>query len=285
MNMKILKKIYLINVLLLACNVYANNYQVVIESDTKTLIKQIDKNAKKNEIYKQNLGDIIQWSARQLVNEPYVGKLLDQHEPEYLYISVTNTDCMLFIEEVLALGILIKHDDLTLNNYVNKIKEERYHGEITFCNRNHYFKDWAIENIKKGLVVDIAYLLSKQYLPYAANVMSRSLEKQHKHLADIECIKQREDYINNEQLGFIPIKDVEKNLKNIKSGDIIGIVRTPNNKADSIHHLGIANITKNGVGMIHASSDKKKVIVEPTLMGYLNRFQDMQGIILLRAKN
>lgn len=284
MFIKKIKNLLCASLMSITLNVYADSYPTVVESDTDVLIEQINTKAKKDNIAQKNIGGVMQWSARQLVGEPYVRSLLDQKEPEYLYISLTNTDCMLFVEEILSLGILIKHNDLTLTNYTNQIKDVRYHGNISFCNRNHYFKDWALENIKKGLVVDAAYPLSKQYLPYKADVMSASLERRQKHLDDLECIKEREEYVNNEKLGFIPLKDVPKNLKNIKSGDIIGIVRTPNNKADSIHHLGIANITKDGVGMIHASSEKNKVIVEKTLMGYLNRFDDMQGIILLRAK-
>ncbi|MCE3269033.1 MAG: hypothetical protein K0R49_1285, partial [Burkholderiales bacterium] len=47
--------------------------------------------------------------------------------------------------------------------------------------------------------------------------------------------------------------------------------------------LGIAYLHDGKVGMIDASSSHKKVIVEDTLTGYLTKFKNSEGIILLRA--
>ena len=56
--MNICKKFCLINSMLLAITVYAQNYQVIIENYTGRLVKQIDEKAKKNKITKQNIGNI-----------------------------------------------------------------------------------------------------------------------------------------------------------------------------------------------------------------------------------
>ena len=73
-------------------------YAVVIESGTQKIFNNIASKAKQQQIANQDIGSIVVWSSMQLLNSPYVGRLLDKSVPEYLYISLSNTDCMLFIE-------------------------------------------------------------------------------------------------------------------------------------------------------------------------------------------
>jgi len=270
--------------------VYAANpdYSIIVESQTPTTLNTIAKNAIAQNIAKLPIGEIMQWTALQMLGKPYVGGLLDKSLPEYLYISLEQTDCMLFTEEILALSNLIRLGQLNLANFTAMIKTERYHGEVAYCNRNHYFKDWSLVNQKKHLVIDEGLLLTGIVLPYPAHVLGDRIAKNphDPHRADLSCIQEREFLINHEQLGFIPLKDLPKYLQDIQPGDIIGIVRIPKGRADSIHHLGIAYVHHSSgiVSMIDASSDAKQVVVAPSLMGYLAQFKDSQGIILLRAK-
>lgn len=123
-----------------------------------------------------------------------------------------------------------------------------------------------------------------QLASYPVDVLSQRIAKLPTHAADVACIKSREDYINTQKLGFISLKELPKYLPKIKAGDMIGIVRTPNGKADSVYHLGIAYIHDGKVGMIHASSKQKKVVIADTITEYLGQFDNSQGIILLRAR-
>lgn len=263
-----------------------NNYEVVVESGTAVAINNLNLQAKKDDVANKSLNKIVEWTALQLLNQPYVPALLDRKTPEYLYVSLTNTDCMLFIEEVLATSKLIKQHDLNLANLTNEIAKLRYHGRIAYCDRNHYFKDWAFVNIKNGTISDEALHLTGTDSAYSVSSMSNYLSHHHDlHSSDLKCILSRETFINqNEEIGFIRLKDVDKFLSKINSGDIVGIVRTPKGRADSIHHLGIAYVHDGVVSLIHASSEYHKVIISPTLKGYLGRFKDSQGIVLFRPQ-
>lgn len=264
----------------------ATSYQTIVESGTPLTLDKINTNATADKIALQPIGNIITWTSLQLLGKPYAIGLLDRTTPEYLYISLDQTDCMLFIEEVVAVSQLLKEHALNIANLTREVKHLRYHGAVCYCNRNHYFKDWALANIKKGIFVDEALRLTHTTLPYSADVMSAYIRKtlaSNPHAQDLSCIARRENLINHEALGFIPLKDLPGYLPQIKSGDIIGIIRTPHGRADSVHHLGIAYVHGNIVSMIHASSDAKKVIISDTLLGYLARFKDSQGIILLRT--
>ena len=262
------------------------NYAVVVESGTSVAINNLNLQAKKDEIADKPVGKVVEWTALQLLNQPYELAPLDRKTPEYLYISLTNTDCMLFIEEVLATSKLIKQHDLNLPSLTNEIVKLRYHGAISYCDRNHYFKDWAFVNIKNGFITDEGLNLTGINSAYNVSSMSTYLSHHNDlHSSDLKCILSREAFINqNEKIGFIPLKDLDKSLRKIKSGDIIGIIRTPKGRADSIHHLGIAYVHDGVISMIHASSEYHKVIISPTLKGYLERFKDSQGIVLFRPQ-
>src|SRR5579863_4605455 len=250
------------------------NYETIIESGTPGVLAKLNSLAKAEKIAKKPIGDIMLWTTLQLLNKPYEAALLDRHVPEYLYISLNQTDCMLFIEEVFAFSKMVKNKQQSVDDFTAGIKDIRYHGDVAYCNRNHYFKDWATENINKGLFSDQATELTHQYLSYPADVLSRAIANIPAHAGDVECIKSREEYINTLKLGFIPLKVLPKYLSKIKSGDIVGIVRKPVGRADSVHHLGIAYVHNNKVGMIDASSIYKKVVIEDTLTGYLAKFKN-----------
>ena len=266
-------------------NIYANSpYQTIIESGTTDEISIA--NSKFADQTESSVGDIMVSVSLNLLGQPYSRALLDRQTPEYMFVSLTNTDCMIFVEEILATSELIKQEQLTLDNLTRETKNLRYHGDLAYCNRNHYFKDWANANISKGYVIDEAYNLSGILFPYKANVMSSKIAKsiQSPHIDDLACIKSRENIINHEHLGFIPLKDLPRYLKFIQNGDIIGIVRTPNSREDAIHHLGIAYVHDDEVSMIHASSQSGEVVVAKSLTKYLSQYTDSLGIILLRPQ-
>jgi hypothetical protein len=265
--------------------VYASNYETIIESGTAQTLLQIKYSATKSAIAKSSMGNIMQWVALQLLGKPYSIALLDRKTPEYLYISLANTDCMLFIEEVVALSELIKNNDLNMHNFTREIYKLRYHGSLAYCNRNHYFKDWAISN--QTLFIDEAKILTGITYPYKAHVISDNLAKSESnpHFVDLACIKARENLINQEDLGFIPLAILPKYLSRIQSGDIVGIVRESKGRPDDIYHLGIAYVNDGHIGMVNASSIAKKVIITDDLIVYLKQFNNSKGIILLRARD
>ena len=269
--------------------VYATNqpedFQIITESGTPEILSKITSKAKSQNIKQKSMGEIMQWVALQLVGSPYVPGLLDKTTSEYLYVSLNKTDCMLFAEEVLVLSRMIKNNKQDIDDLIGGIYSIRYHNGFSYCNRNHYFKDLALVNQKQGLVVDQSLKLTKTTLPYPAHVLSDRIKGSKNHAKDFACIRKREALINKEKIGFISMAKLPANLSSIKPGDIIGIVRTPGGKADSVAHMGIAYINNGEVGMIHASSnDAKAVIIEKSLTNYLAKFKDSQGIILLRAQ-
>lgn len=261
------------------------DYPIVIESGTKDTLNQIQSLAKSEQIARKPMGDIVAWVGLQLLNSPYSYYLLDKKTPEYLYVSLSQTDCMLFVEEVIVVSRLIKMDKLNLASYIDGIKQIRYHGDVAYCNRNHYFKDWAVMNESQGIVEDMGLRLGGQVLPNTAHILGDNIvkNKDNIHYASLSCIRDREKVVNTETIGFIPIKKLSKYLKDIQSGDIVGVVASNPIKSDAVRHLGIAYVNNGKVGYLNASSLKHKVVIYDSLMDYLTDHKDA-GIVLLRVK-
>lgn len=157
-------------------------------------------------------------------------------------------------------------------------------GEVNgYGSRLHYFTEWARQAEQNGLLVDITQKLGGIRDKRAVNYMS-------KHLAqyplvqtetDRKAIHHAEQVVSNTPRYFLPKASVDQMSSKIKAGDIIGIVTsTP---GLDISHQGIAIERKGKIHLMHASTDREKVVVTTeTLGGYLMKHKKHQGIVILR---
>jgi hypothetical protein len=215
--------LYFLTMLFGLTNIAMAKVVPIYQGDTINILNNLNKKAREDRISGNKIGDIVVWTALQLLNKQYAYSLLDKKTPEYLLITLDQTDCMLFVEEVLATSELIKSETLNSKNLAAITNVLRYHGKNSYCSRNNYFKDWALSNIKKDFVTDVAYNLTKINYPYNADVLSTVIKNSPNniHKDSLQCIIDREYYINQKPLGFIPMALLNKNLKFIKNGDII----------------------------------------------------------------
>jgi hypothetical protein len=106
----------------------------------------------------------------------------------------------------------------------------------------------------------------------------RYLKKDPSMLPEMGRIEARESSL---PFRYIPKEKVRAVEKNIQTGDILGIVT----RASGGHcsHVGLAYRTSDGVcHFMHASSRKKKVILDGSISSYLNSFKLDAGIIVAR---
>lgn len=270
----------LVSGIIVAVNCYAAS--IVIESGTLTTVRLMYAQAGLRQLAKNNqFGFLMQNVALQMLNKPYSSFLLDRQLPEYLWISTEHTDCMLFVEHVWAISMLIKTGDNSASALESYIKQIRYHGQVNYCNRNHYFKDWALSGQAIGIFNDEGFRLASESLPTFVYYLSNKLEsKSDLHHKDLACILNRENLLNREQLGFIPMGKLSDYLGQIKPGDIIGVVRDI--PGIDVAHMGIAYVKNGQLGMIHASSKEQKVVLTKNLLRYLKQFRNVEGIVVLR---
>ena len=103
------------------------------------------------------MGTVVQTVAQQLLNSKYQAGLLDRSIQETLVISLQEFDCLLFIENVLAIANNIVKQDYSYQAYTKEVENQRYwNGKMNgYCSRLHYFSDWIEDNQRRGKVTNI----------------------------------------------------------------------------------------------------------------------------------
>jgi len=227
------------------------------------------------------------YSALFFLNTPYVANTLDTLNNEDLIINFREMDCMIFVENCLALSRMLRYQNPDMDGFERELRLIRYrNGVLTdYPSRLHYSSDWIFDNIKKGVVEDLTNALGGQKFKPNVSFMSENYLK-YKHLKDnpeaLNKIKTIEQAINKRGNYFLlPKQEIEAHQTLIKSGDIICF--TTSVPGLDIAHMGIAYRNKEQLTFIHASSTAKKVIINPeSLVDYCKKINSNTGIIVLR---
>ena len=225
--------------------------------------------------------------AKSQLNVPYIAGTLDTGLTEECVYNSNGLDCVTFVENTLATAKSLIDNELTENNFEEKIvhylTNTRYRGGINkgYISRLHYTSDWILDNIERGNFIDITSNIGGIKLDNQINFMSSHPEN-YKQLQAypnlINKIKQIEQRLNHSDLFYIPKEQVNQN--GIKTGDIICIAT--NIEGLDYSHLGFALIENDSLKFIHASSEKKKVVISDNLKDYLMSNKKQKGITVLR---
>jgi len=235
----------------------------------------------------ENNADLIIKVAKSQLGTPYVGGTLDTGLTEKCVVNYEGLDCVTFVENTLAISKSLLNSEINENNFeeniINNITNTRYRNGLIngYLSRLHYTGDWILDNIKKNNITEITQKIGGIKLDNKINFMSTHTEyyMQLKENPDlINGIKRVENYLNKSDLYYIPKEKINK--KGINSGDIICIAT--NIKGLDYSHLGFALIEDNKLKLIHASSNKKKVVIEDDLKAYLISVKNHKGITVLR---
>ena len=123
--------------------------------------QQIMQYAISQNLSQQSLEKMMQEIAQQFLGSSYQAGLLDQGSQETLIASLTQFDCVLFIETVLALVRGIAVEDYTYATFTDHLINQRYrHGKMdNYCDRLHYFSEWIADNQQRGNLVNLTSTL------------------------------------------------------------------------------------------------------------------------------
>jgi hypothetical protein len=221
------------------------------------------------------------------IGTPYVAHTLDKLPTEQLVVNLRELDCTTYLESMLAIGMAVKQQDSSFQNYTHHLQQIRYRkGEINgYGSRLHYFSDWLYENEKQGSLKVITAQLGGKALPKPINFMSTHREAYPalKNEDSFTQIGQIEKEINNRPLLYIPKTEVSRIESKLKEGDIIAI--TTSIKGLDVVHVGFAVVQNNRIHLLHASLDEKKVVIsKKPLAEYLLGNKNQSGIMIARVK-
>lgn len=226
-------------------------------------------------------------TAKFFLGVPYVGKTLE-YEPERLIVNLREMDCMTFVENVLALAEASASGTPSWQTYLEKLLQIRYRdGKIEdYTSRLHYTSDWIYENEKKGLIADITKEIGGVPLAMDVSFVSthpESYMQLQSHPEYIAVMAKKEKEINSRQYYYIPKEEIDKREAQIRTGDIVCFVTSI--KGLDISHVGIVHKEGDKMTFIHASSGKKRVIInEESLQDYVLGIKKSKGIMVLRPQ-
>lgn len=248
-------------------------------------LDQLASAAKASNIYKQPIGKRIEFFARKFIDTPYVGATLDQDPvQEQCTVLLNGLDCVTFMETVFALA---RTPDPTEDGLREAVTKTRYWGGRVdgYLSRLHYTTDWFFDNERKGTIKDLSAKLPAA-VPFTRKVgyMSAHPDRYAALKANpslLPKLRQQESENNAREKWFVPVSALVQAEKQLKTGDIIGLV----GGADGIDisHVGIIIVEKNVPHFVHASSVRKLVTFDKRLSDYLAGSKT-EGIIVARPR-
>lgn len=239
--------------------------------------------------YKDKI-ELLQATAEFFLDRPYVSATLDQNKNEALVVNLREFDCVTFIESVIALSNTVESGDFTFHNFVSHLKLIRYRdGEIVdYSSRLHYTSDWVFVHQESGILTPIEWKSENVLTTKTINFMSthrhayRALKDDDEMLGKI---KQIESDINARGgFVFLPKSKIANNADKIPHMAVIAF--TTKIEGLDTTHTGFTYIKDNGeLGFIHASSLKKKVVVdEKSLSDYCLSQKSCTGLMIMRVE-
>ncbi len=241
--------------------------------------------AQAEKLHDRPMSEILQALAEQLLGAQYKAGLLDKSNTETLVVSLTQFDCVLFVETVLAMARGVAVRDYSYDSFVSRIVDQRYrNGQLNgYCSRLHYFSDWIFDNEKRGTVTNITRTLGGVPLNKTLNFMSQHKSSYPQMASDdatYQCIVGAEARLDGLRFYYIPQSQIRRAYAQLQPGDIVAIATEI--EGLDVTHTGLVYRSPDGsTGLIHASPSGA-VKISPDLQTYVGKVESSTGILLAR---
>ena len=276
------------NILFSFCCIFFSN----LLSSQDITCSPADKQAVENKIIEiksfggNDFGKTLVAIGKTFMGTPSVAKTLEIGETESLVINLQGLDCTTYVENVLALALMLRKGQSDFEDFTEKLETIRYNnGKLDgYASRLHYFSEWIANNEQKGLLQDITGEIGGVEITKPINFMSshRELYPFLKDDVNFKKIQASENYLNNKSICVLPQAAIEASEHLIQSGDIIALATSINGL--DVTHTGIAIREKDGrIHLLHASTGSMKVEVSKLpLADYLKHIKKNTGIMVAR---
>lgn len=230
-------------------------------------------------------GEIVQWVGEQLLGRPYTAGLLDAPAEETLLVDLTQFDCVLYIENVLAIARQIALGERGLEGYAAGVAALRYRDGTRdgYCSRLHYFTDWIRDNARRGALEDVTAEIGGEPLDKSITFMSEHRSSYPRLASDsvYACIVGTERALaDGGQIVYIPKGRIADAYGGMQPGDLIAT--TTSIGGLDVTHTGFVHQADGRTGFMHASSASDAVKVSPDLAAYVQGVRSQTGIVVVR---
>lgn len=224
--------------------------------------------------------------AKSFIGDPYLSHSLETEGGEKLVARLDGFDCTTYVESVLALARTLRLGG-SYQNFCHELEFVRYRGGKLngYCSRLHYFSEWIIDNIQKGMITDVTASLGGKEKRFSLNFMSThvNLYAALKGAPErIDSMRHFEQIISGQKFSYIPKEDVRLHEKDLRNGDIVAFTTAV--PGLDIGHVGFILKGKDGSAfLLHAPQEGSNIrIASETLGDYIMKVKKHSGIIVLR---
>jgi len=228
------------------------------------------------------------------VGTRYTPGTLEVPGPERIVVSLTELDCVTFVETTLALVRFIREDGLALLDrpaaararYEAYLRDLRYRSGVLdgYASRLHYFSEWLSDHQRRGHLTLITERLGGVPDPEPVDFMSnhRAAYRQLADSATWERIRAIEARLGTAPpRHYLPKERIAAVADSIQDGDLIAATSTV--AGLDVAHTGFA-IWRNGrLMLLHAPLAGKSVeISELPLAERIQKIRTQDGIMVAR---
>ena len=217
--------------------------------------------------------------AEAFLGSPYLAYSLEGSGTERLRLDLTQFDCMLFVEQLLAMATADSFDE-----FAQRTRRLRYrNGHVDYCTRQHYFHDWVLSAQDQGLLESDRSWPGQATRALPLNYMS-SHRDQYPALQSprlFDCIHQRERGRRIEQ-QYLPLASLEIALPSLRSGDLFAVATSV--RGLDVSHTGVLVRDGSRLDAIHAAPGHG-VIRSRSFARYLRSLPDAIGAVIVRPRS
>ena len=216
--------------------------------------------------------------AEFFLGSPYLAMSLDQSGREQMRLDLTQFDCMLFVEQLLA---IVSAD--SFDGFAEWTRRLRYrNGEISYCMRQHYFHDWVGSAQVQGVLETSPVWPERARRNVSLNFMSSHRDRYPalQSPALFHCIDALEQGKRIEQ-HYLPFAALDAALPSLQSGDIFAVATQVGGL--DVSHTGVLVRDGSRLDAIHAAPGRG-VMRSRSFTRYLRSVPDAIGAVIVRPR-
>ena len=229
-------------------------------------------------------GEVVQWTGEQLLGRPYVAGMLDAPASETLVVDLTGFDCVLYIENVLAISRMIALGQSDYGDYTAGVQALRYRGGTLdgYCSRLHYFSEWILDNQSRGGLDNITAGIGGERLDKRLTFMGEHRESYPRLASDetYACIVDMEAGLAGAELFYVPQDQISTVYDALQPGDIVATATSIGGL--DVTHTGFVHKTDAHTGFMHASLSSDRVKISDDLQSYVLGIKSQIGVVIAR---
>ena len=255
-----------------------------LDGETAALFDRIVATAEAERWAALPYGELVQRVGEALRGQPYVAGMLDEPAAETLVVSLRAFDCVLYVENVLAIARAIALGTPTYAAYADGVRQQRYRGgEMgAYCSRLHYFSDWIRDNDARGWVDNVTAEIGGVRFDKTIDFMSQNRGSYPRLDSDetYACIVETEADLAGVELFYIPQERIAEAYPMLQPGDIIATATSIGGL--DVTHTGFVHQTPEHTGFMHASLSSEQVKISDDLAAYVQGIRSQIGIVVAR---